>query len=102
MCNWVINAVRFNEIYKNVKPLMESAEAAEKLANEKLAELAIVQEKVRLIIEKVDALKAQLDAAVAKKKAVEDDANALQLNLSLANRLVNGLADEQIRWSKNV
>jgi dynein heavy chain len=102
LCNWVINAVKFNEIYKNVKPLMESAEAAEKLANEKLAELAVVQEKVRLIIEKVDALKAQLDAAVAKKKAVEDDANALQLNLSLANRLVNGLADEQIRWSRNV
>lgn len=85
-----------------VKPLMESAEAADKLANEKLAELAVVTEKVRVIVEKVDALKKLLSEAVAKKQAVEDDANALALNLSLANRLVNGLADENIRWTRNV
>lgn len=102
LCNWVINIVKYNTIYKKVKPLMESAEAAEKLAAEKQAELAIVLEKVRVIVEKVDALKAQLQAAVDKKQAVEDDANKLQLNLSLASRLVNGLADEKIRWTTNV
>ena len=102
LCKWVINIVIYNTIYKKVKPLMESSEAAEKLANEKLAELAVVMEKVRVIVEKVDALKKMLDEAVAKKQAVEDDANALQLNLSLANRLVNGLADENVRWTANV
>lgn len=102
LCKWVINIVIYNGIYKKVKPLMESAEAAEKLANEKLAELAIVMEKVRVIVEKVDGLKKMLNEAVAKKQAVEDDANKLQLNLSLANRLVNGLADENVRWSANV
>ena len=102
LCKWVINIVIYNTIYKKVKPLMGASEAAEKLANEKQAELAVVLEKVRVIVEKVDALKAQLDAAVAKKQAVEDDANALQLNLSLANRLVNGLADENVRWTNNV
>lgn len=102
LCNWVINIVKYNTIYKKVKPLMESSEAAEKLATEKQAELAIVLEKVRVIVEKVDALKAQLQAAVDKKQAVEDDANKLQLNLSLASRLVNGLGDEKIRWTTNV
>lgn len=77
LCNWVINIVKYNTIYKKVKPLMESSEAAEKLATEKQAELAIVLEKVRVIVEKVDALKAQLQAAVDKKQAVEDDANKL-------------------------
>lgn len=42
LCSWVINIVRYNTIYKNVKPLMESAEAAEKLANEKQEELRVV------------------------------------------------------------
>jgi len=102
LASWVINIVIYNTIYKKVKPLMESAEAAEKLATEKLAELAIVQEKVRVIVEKVDALKRQLDEAIAKRQAVEDDASALQLNLSLASRLVNGLADENIRWTNNI
>lgn len=59
-------------------------------------------EKVRVIVEKVDALKKTLNEALAKKQAVEDDANKLQLNLSLANRLVNGLADENVRWTANV
>ena len=58
ICKWVINVIIYNGIYKKVKPLMESAEAAEKLANEKLAELAIVLEKVRVIKEKVAALRA--------------------------------------------
>ena len=29
LCKWVVNIVRFNSIYKRVKPLMDSAEAAE-------------------------------------------------------------------------
>jgi len=32
---------------------------------------------VRIIVEKVDALKKQLDDAIAKKQAVEDDATQL-------------------------
>lgn len=58
LCNWVINIVKYNKIYKQVKPLMESAEAAEKLAAEKAAELQVVLDKVKLIVEKVEALKA--------------------------------------------
>lgn len=57
---------------------------------------------MRVIVERVNALEAQLAEAEAKKKAVEDDANQLELNLSLANRLVNGLADENVRWTNNV
>jgi dynein heavy chain len=102
LCKWVVNIVIYNTIYKKVKPLMESSDAAEKLSTEKQAELAIVLEKVRVIVERVNALKAQLQEAVDKKQAVEDDASKLQLNLSLANRLVNGLADENVRWTNNV
>ena len=102
LCTWVIAIVEYNSIYKKVKPLMDSSEAAEKLANEKLAELAIVLEKVRVIVDKVNELKKKLDEAVAEKQAVVDNANALASQLNLANRLVNGLADERVRWMSNV
>jgi dynein heavy chain len=49
LCSWIVNIVKFNTIYKKVKPLKDAADAAEALANEKLAELAVVLEKVRLI-----------------------------------------------------
>jgi dynein heavy chain len=102
LCTWVCSIVEYNRIYKNVKPLMESSEAAEKLANDKLAELAIVQEKVRQIVEKVNELKFKLEEANLEKQMVVDNAANLASQLNLANRLVNGLADERIRWMENV
>lgn len=50
----------------------------------------------------MDALKNKLYEAEAKKKAVIDEAAGLQNSLDLANRLVNGLADENTRWKGNV
>lgn len=57
LCNWVINIVKYNTIYKKVKPLMDSAEEAERTASEKGEELRVVQEKVRVVVEKVEALR---------------------------------------------
>jgi dynein heavy chain len=47
LCKWINNIVIYNTIYKRVKPLMDTADAAEAIANEKKAELAIVLERVR-------------------------------------------------------
>jgi len=63
LCKWVIAICKYNSIYKRVKPLMDSSDAAEKMANEKQDELKIVMEKVRIIVEKVDALKQKLKEA---------------------------------------
>lgn len=61
-----------------------------------------MQDRVAEIVAKVNALKAQLAEAEAKKQKVVDDATKLQQSLDLANRLVNGLADENVRWRSNV
>ena len=74
LCGWIVNIVRYNSIYKKVKPLKDAAQAAQDLATMKQEELAIVIEKVRLINEKVDALKQQLQNAVDDKQKVEDEA----------------------------
>ena len=71
LCKWIVNIIIFNGIYKRVKPLMDTAEEAERTANEKKAELAIVLERVRVINEKVDALKQQLYEAEEAKRRVE-------------------------------
>jgi dynein heavy chain len=102
LCGWMVNVVKYNEIYKKVKPLQDSAAEAEALANSKKEELAIVMEKVRVINEKVGDLKAQLAEAEAVAAKVEADAQILIDQLNMANRLVNGLADEKIRWEGNV
>jgi dynein heavy chain len=77
LCKWIINVVIYNSIYKRVKPLMETAEAAEAIANEKKAELAVVLERVRVINEKVDGLKQKLYEAEEAKRRVEQEAQSL-------------------------
>lgn len=47
LCKWANNIVIYNRIYKRVKPLKDTADEAERIANEKRAELAIVLERVR-------------------------------------------------------
>ena len=47
MCGWVVNIVQYNAIFKKVKPLKDAADAAQAMADEKAAELAIVIENVR-------------------------------------------------------
>ena len=102
LCAWMTNVVKYNTIYKKVKPLQDSAAEAEALANQKKEELAVVMEKVRVINEKVADLKQQLADAEAVAAKVEADAQILIDQLDMANRLVNGLADEKIRWTENV
>lgn len=77
LCSWIVNVVEYYRVYTNVKPLQEGAAAAQALAEQKTAELAIVLEKVRVINEKVDALKAKLEEAQTNKQKVEDEAQSL-------------------------
>jgi len=102
LCSWIVNIVAYNTIFKKVKPLKDTADAAQATAEVKQAELAVVIEKVRQINEKVDGLKRQLQEAEDAKRRVEEEAQSLQDQLDLANRLVNGLADENARWANNV
>jgi dynein heavy chain len=102
LANWVINVVKYNDIFVVVEPLKKSAEASKAEAETKAEELKVVQDRVAEIIAKVNLLKDQLAEAEAKKEAVVLQATKLQQSLDLANRLVNGLADENVRWQANV
>lgn len=57
-----------------MKPLKESAEAAQSFAETKMAELQVVKDRVAEINAKVQELKNQLFEAEAKKRAVEEEA----------------------------
>uniref|UniRef100_A0A0G4GMS7 Dynein-1, subspecies f n=1 Tax=Chromera velia CCMP2878 TaxID=1169474 RepID=A0A0G4GMS7_9ALVE len=102
LCNWVLNIVTYNRIYKKVKPLMDRlAEASEEKSTAEAA-LAIVMAKLKEVQDKVAALQAKMQEAEDEKNRVEAEANACLDMLKLAERLVNGLADENTRWSASV
>jgi len=102
LCAWVINMVKYHHIRCDVRPKEERlAEAQEKLVVSK-ASLKKVQDQVNSLKTKLDALVAQFEDARDEKQRIEDQARKTQEKLNLAERLVNGLADENVRWASTI
>merc|ERR1719311_946654 len=102
LTNWVINIVTYNKIYKKVAPLMEEVRVATETKEAAEEALGIVLARVAEVEAKVAQLNQERDEAVAEKERVEAEAEACLAKLALAERLVNGLADEYVRWQGSV
>merc|ERR1719460_3149669 len=102
LTNWVINIVGYNKIYKKVAPLMEEVRVATETKEAAEEALGIVLARVAEVEAMVAKLNQEKDEAVAEKERVEAEAQKCLDNLSLAERLVNGLADEYVRWQGTV
>eukprot|EP01022_Parablepharisma_sp_SALTPOND_P010884 TRINITY_DN144_c0_g3_i1.p1 TRINITY_DN144_c0_g3~~TRINITY_DN144_c0_g3_i1.p1 ORF type:complete len:4665 (-),score=723.90 TRINITY_DN144_c0_g3_i1:29991-43985(-) len=99
---WVVNMLKFNKVYKEIKPLMERKEAATATFESAKAAVEASQKRVATAEEQVNKLSAELDKCLASKKLLEDNATALENKQKLALRLINGLADENTRWANNI
>ena len=102
LCNWVVNIVMFYEVFCDVAPkraALADAEAQLKAAQEKLS-------KVMAQIAKLDAalkkLTDEFQQATDEKLACQAEADKTSKVIGLANRLVGGLASENVRWGEAV
>ncbi|KAG7310430.1 hypothetical protein JYU34_003208 [Plutella xylostella] len=102
LCAWVINIIKFFEVFCDVEPKRKALAAAN-------AELAAATEKLKSIKSKVASLEEQLatltadfEKATAEKLKCQQEADATNRTIQLANRLVNGLASENVRWAEAV
>ncbi|KOC63714.1 Dynein beta chain, ciliary [Habropoda laboriosa] len=102
LCAWVINIIKFYGVFCDVEPKRKALAQAN-------AELAAAQEKLSVIKRKVVSLEEQLakltadfEQATAEKLKCQQEADATNATIALANRLVGGLASENIRWADSV
>ncbi|KAJ8921300.1 hypothetical protein NQ315_013774 [Exocentrus adspersus] len=102
LCAWVINIIKFYEVFCDVEPKRKALAAAN-------LELAAAQEKLNNIKKKVASLEEQLakltadfEKATHEKLLCQQEADATNATIQLANRLVGGLASENVRWAKAV
>ena len=102
LCSWAINIVRFYEVFCDVEPKRKALAAAN-------AELAAAQEKLSKIKAKIKELDdnlaeltSQFEEATNAKLKCQQEADATTQTISLANRLVGGLASEKVRWAESV
>ncbi|XP_040979289.1 LOW QUALITY PROTEIN: dynein heavy chain 17, axonemal [Aquila chrysaetos chrysaetos] len=102
LCSWCLNIVRFYEVFCEVEPKRQALEEAN-------AELAEAQEKLSRIKSKIAdlnanlaALTAEFEKATAEKIKCQQEADATNRVITLANRLIGGLASENVRWAESV
>ena len=102
LCAWVVNTVAYNQVYKNVAPKMAAQAAATDELNDAQAKLKAVEDRVTAMQLKLATVTGSLKDATDEKNKVEAEAANCQQRLELANRLVDGLADENTRWAKSI
>jgi dynein heavy chain len=102
LCAWVVNICIYHDIFLEVAPKRQKlAEAETKLADAN-AKLQEVHAKVQELTDKCAALGQQLSAATDEKNGLIEKAERTAKRLNLAERLVNGLKDEGVRWGGGV
>jgi dynein heavy chain len=102
LCSWVINIVKFYEVFCDVAPkrmALQKANAELQAAKDKLA---AVEKKVADLQSELKKLTDEFDTATNAKLKCERDAQQTAYTINLANRLVGGLASEKIRWGEAV
>nr|XP_051708760.1 dynein axonemal heavy chain 11 isoform X1 [Oryctolagus cuniculus] len=102
LCAWVINIVKFYEVYCDVEPKRQA------LAQTNL-ELAAATEKLETIRKKLvdldrhlSRLTASFEKAIAEKIRSQEEVNRTNTTIALANRLVTELEAQKTRWGQSI
>lgn len=102
LCAWVINILKFYDVFVVVEPKRKAlAKANQELADAR-AKLQELNEKLSYLEEQLNVLKADFERATNEKLKCQQEAEKTALMIDLANRLVNGLASEKVRWTELV
>eukprot|EP00927_Polykrikos_kofoidii_P060882 TRINITY_DN55787_c0_g1_i1.p1 TRINITY_DN55787_c0_g1~~TRINITY_DN55787_c0_g1_i1.p1 ORF type:complete len:1359 (-),score=233.84 TRINITY_DN55787_c0_g1_i1:102-4157(-) len=102
LANWVVNIVVYHKMYKKVAPLMESVDKAKETTSKAEAALTVVRKRMQDVEDQCEQYDMQLTDAVTARQAVEAQAAKCETKLALAERLVDGLYDENLRWTSSV
>jgi len=102
LCAWVINIVAFYRVFCDVEPKRNALEAANKQLAEAQEKLRKIQDKIFQLEEALGKLTAQFEKATADKLRCQQEAEMTNKTIELANRLVGGLASENVRWGEAV
>ncbi|KAF2900340.1 hypothetical protein ILUMI_05842 [Ignelater luminosus] len=102
LCAWVINILRFYEVFVVVEPKRKALQKANQDLADARAKLQELKQKLNILEQQLGVLKADFDEATEAKLKCQAEADATSLMIDLAHRLVNGLASENVRWRQSV
>ncbi|XP_077101765.1 dynein axonemal heavy chain 9 [Siphateles boraxobius] len=102
LCSWVINIVKFYEVYCEVEPKRQALSKANSDLATAQDKLSVIKAKINQLNENLAKLMAKFEKATTDKLRCQQQAETTALTIALANRLVGGLASENVRWAEAV
>ncbi|NWI39535.1 DYH9 protein, partial [Picathartes gymnocephalus] len=102
LCSWVLNIARFHRVFGEVQPKRQALHRANAELAAAQDKLATVKAKITRLNENLGKLTASFEKATSEKLKCQQEAEATACTISLANRLVGGLASENVRWAETV
>ncbi|XP_065180851.1 dynein beta chain, ciliary-like [Sycon ciliatum] len=102
LCAWAVNIVSFYRVFCDVEPKRKALAAANQQLTEAQDKLAKIKKKIKQLDDNLAELTSKFEEATAAKVKCQQEADATNLTISLANRLVGGLASEKVRWGETV
>ena len=102
LCDWIVNICIYHDIYLDVAPKRALLQEAEQKLNDANRKLQTVRDTVAALEARKAELQGQLMDATDEKNRLLEAAAATAKRLNLAERLVNGLKDENERWGAGV
>ena len=101
LCSWVKALVDYDAVIKVVNPKKAALAKAEEDLAGVMAELKVKQEQLQGVIDKINALNDDLQGKKDHCAKLENDAEVCKIKLDRANKLVEGLGGEKVRWTAN-
>ncbi|XP_073954502.1 dynein axonemal heavy chain 1-like isoform X2 [Choristoneura fumiferana] len=102
LCMWVHAMYKFYHVNKGVAPKKAALKQASIELKAVEAVLANAKAKMQALLEGIAKLNAYLQEKEDEKQRMEDDINACLARMDRANRLLNGLSSERVRWIKTI
>ncbi|NXK90148.1 DYH17 protein, partial [Formicarius rufipectus] len=102
LCSWCLNMVRYYEVHCEVKPKRQAVADADAELAEAQQRLSRIKSKIVTLNANLATLTAQFEKATAEKIKCQQEADETNKVITLANRLVGGLASENVRWAESV
>eukprot|EP00659_Diplonema_papillatum_P003564 gene3564-5529_t len=99
---WVSNMDAYHTLRCQVRPKEEKLQEARERLEVSKSQFQAVQDHVTNLNNKLNALVEAHNTASEKSRILKEKVESTRLKMNIAERLVSGLADENIRWSRTV
>lgn len=102
LCSWAINIMRYYTVFCEVEPKRIALAQANSDLNTAREKLRVIKAKVSDLEAALAKLQAEFEHATAEKLRCQQEAEMTAKTIELANRLVGGLASENVRWAESI